>query len=662
MDEATPKRFITSRSPEHAPLIAALAGVQVGCLQIQELADLRSVLDPDALQVLFLDSHLLEHGVDSRSIAAFVGSGVVVAAHPPFQDNHFDQLDSNWVWAHVRTPYQTPDVVRMIDSAFEYLASRRETTRAIAELNTYSHKLQELNRIGVALSTERDHDALLELILCKCREVTEADAGSLYLVQDTPSKEKILRFKLSQNDSFNLSYKEFTMPISSGSIAGYVALSGTSLNLRDVYDLPPDSAYRFDRNWDQMTGYRTKSMLVVPMKNRNNETIGIIQLINRKRHWEARVTDADAIEREIVPFDSWSEELINSLASQAAVALENNILYTSIHDLFEGFVKASVTAIESRDPTTSGHSSRVAELTVGLAQVVDRTAAGRFAPLSFSRAQIQEIRYASLLHDFGKVGVREEVLIKAKKCYPEHLERIKSRFAFVRKGIEADYANKKLEFVLARGKEEYLASLPKFQEDLHSELDELDRCLQFVIEANEPTVLEDGNFTALLEIAKRTYLDSSGLPGTLLVPEEVGFLSIRRGSLDSKERLEIESHVTHTYRFLSQIPWTNELRDVPAIAYAHHEKLDGTGYPNQLHAEDIPIQSRMMTVADIFDALTASDRPYKKAVPLEKALDILEFESKGGKIDSELLKLFIEAKVYDLVLGNPSAERVSSSR
>jgi hypothetical protein len=274
-------------------------------------------------------------------------------------------------------------------------------------------------------------------------------------VEDTPDKDRILRFKLSQNDSFNLSYKEFTMPISRASIAGYVALSGLSLNLSDVYHLPDGAAYRFDAHWDETTGYRTRSMLVVPMKNRSNETIGIVQLINCKRTWEAVLADARTVEELVVPFDSWSEELVNSLASQAAVALENNILYKNIQNLFEGFVKASVTAIESRDPTTSGHSARVAALTVGLAHVVDRIEEGRFREVTFTREQFKEMRYASLLHDFGKVGVREEVLVKARKLYPWHLDLLRSRFDFVKKSLEAAQGKAELAYLLEKGRDDF---------------------------------------------------------------------------------------------------------------------------------------------------------------------------------------------------------------
>ncbi|MBI6545568.1 MAG: HD family phosphohydrolase, partial [Cyanobacteria bacterium NC_groundwater_1444_Ag_S-0.65um_54_12] len=216
-----------------------------------------------------------------------------------------------------------------------------------------------------------------------------------------------------------------------------------------------------------------------------------------------------------------------------------------------------------------------------------------------------------------------------------------------------------LAYVLEKGREEFLSQIAYFKADYEKYFEEIEHFLRIITEANEPTVLEDGNFSTLLEIAQRTYCDADSRMRNLLTPEEVGYLSIRRGSLDAKERLEIESHVAHTYRFLSQIPWTTELQGVPTIAYAHHEKLNGSGYPNRLQSKEIPIQARMMTISDIYDALTASDRPYKKAVQPEKALEILDYESRDGNIDIDLLDVFKVAKIYELA-GN--SDRANAAR
>jgi len=376
--------------------------------------------------------------------------------------------------------------------------------------------------------------------------------------------------------------------------------------------------------------------------------VGVVQLINAKREREVRLHAVTTVAAQVVPFTRHQQAIAESLASQAAVALENSLLYQAIQNLFEGFVKASVTAIEARDPTTSGHSFRVANLTVALAEAVDRTDSGAYAGLHFSREQMREIRYASLLHDFGKVGVREEVLVKAKKLYPAQLELVQQRFQFIRKALEADMLRSKLDCLLAQGREDFLQQLPEFDARMAESLEALDAELQVVIEANEPLLTHgSGGFEKLLEIAAQQYTGADGQRNPLLNPDEVRLLSIPKGSLDESERLQIESHVVHTFNFLQQIPWTRELHNLPAIARGHHEKLNGTGYPRRLAAPDIPPQTRMMTISDIFDALGATDRPYKRAVGLERSLEILENFVKGGELDPELFRIFVDGKIYE---------------
>jgi HD-GYP domain-containing protein (c-di-GMP phosphodiesterase class II) len=435
------------------------------------------------------------------------------------------------------------------------------------------------------------------------------------------------------------------MPIDRRSIAGCVADTGEVLHLEDVYELPPDSPFQFNRRWDEETGYRTKSMLTIPMKNQKGEILGVLQLINCKRDFELPLTSAEVVEREVISYEPALRELASSLASQAAVAYENTVLYQSIETLFEGFVKAAVTAIEQRDPTTSGHSFRVSRYTCGLAEAVDKINTGPYAELCFSREQMKEIRYAALLHDFGKVGVREEVLVKAKKLYPPQVDIMGHRFDYIRKALEADFMRRKLE-AIERGQP--AETLRQLDEEYRLRMAELEDYYDFILQCNEPTVLPEGNFEKLLEMAKRTYSDARGVERTYLTPEEVRFLSIPKGSLDSEERLQIESHVIHTFNFLAQIPWTREIKEIPSIARAHHEKLDGSGYPYKLTGPQIPPQTKMMTISDIFDALSASDRPYKKAVPIERALDILAMEVKRGQLDPVLFQLFVDAKIYQL--------------
>jgi HD-GYP domain-containing protein (c-di-GMP phosphodiesterase class II) len=545
-----------------------------------------------------------------------------------------------------------------LERALDTLHTRRVIRQLEGALDRKGDDLHELNKIGVALSAERDITKLLELILAKCREITAADAGSLYLVErgkdETSQTDDQLRFRLTQNDSVTTPFEERTLPLSEGSIAGYSALSNKPVNLPDAYRIPSGYPFQISRSWDEQSGYRTKSMLVVPMRDHQDKVIGVVQLINKKRDPKTVLRPVGVVDECVIPFTSVDEELVGSLASQAAVAFENTKLLADIKGLFNSFVKAAVTAIESRDPTTSGHSERVAKLTVGLAEKIDAASAGPFKDVRFTPDQLQEINYASLLHDFGKVGVREKVLIKGKKLYVGEMMVIRQRFAYIKRTMEAEHLRAKLDQVLrGQSTSDLLSQMDASYEERQKEID---LTLRTVLQANEPSILEEESFRALMDLPARTFSDMEGHPQPFLTTNEVAALSIRRGSLSDKERREIESHVTHTFRFLSEIPWTGEYRGVPTIAYAHHEKMDGTGYPRKLKAADIPIQSRMMTISDIFDALVAWDRPYKKSVPVERALDILADEARHGKLDSSLLTVFVEAKVYERTLPRAGAE------
>jgi hypothetical protein len=265
----------------------------------------------------------------------------------------------------------------------------------------------------------------------------------------------------------------------------------------------------------------------------------------------------------------------------------------------------------------------------------------------WTREDLREIEYASLLHDFGKIGVREHVLVKAKKLYPHDLEMIRQRFEFVIRTIESDVLTRKVH-ALSRGAS--AAELGALDAELALKRAEIDEAWRVVETANEPTVLAAGDFKRIEELGRQSYARLDGQVATLLSSSEVKSLSVMRGSLTSEEFDEIRSHVSHTYRFLSQIPWGATFSRVAQIAGSHHERLNGTGYPNRLRAEEIPLQSKMMSVSDIFDALTASDRPYKRAVPVPKALDILGFEVKDNHIDGDLVRIFVEAKVWEPVM------------
>jgi HD-GYP domain-containing protein (c-di-GMP phosphodiesterase class II) len=391
-------------------------------------------------------------------------------------------------------------------------------------------------------------------------------------------------------------------------------------------------------------------MLTVPMLSAENVVIGVIQLINKKRDPARALTKPVDFEAEVVPFDERAEEFALALASQAGLSLENAMLYEEIKDLFEGFVEASVQAIESRDPSTSGHSRRVATLSVELATRVDAAGAGPFRDVRFSPTTLKQLEYAGVLHDFGKVGVRERVLVKAKKLYEEDRRSISLRFSYIKKALEVEHAERKLRVALELAKEDLPGRFGEIDAELGRRMDEVDEAWAFVNRANEPTVLDQGGFERLVEIARLVYMAPDGELRPYLERDEVAALQVRRGSLTDVERVEIESHVKHTFEFLRAIPWGKRYADVPRIAAAHHEYMNGTGYPNHLGSPEIPIESRIMTIADIFDALTASDRPYKKAVPVDRALGIIESEVKAGKCDPALFRVFVEGEVYKKVL------------
>jgi HD-GYP domain-containing protein (c-di-GMP phosphodiesterase class II) len=550
----------------------------------------------------------------------------------------------------------TPSLVRKtVDAAIANIELAQRERAARAELARAEREMEEMNRIGIALSQTHEVGALLNMILTKAREITGADAGSLYLVEETHPDvlsagqgDRHLRFKLTQNDSVQFPFAEFELPLQENSLAGYTALHGEVINLADAHHIPRSRPYHFNARYDEETGYRTRSMLTLPMKNGRSEVIGVLQLINCKLHRETRLTSAEVVTREVRPFSDRAVRLALSLASQAAVAYENGRLYQDIEKLFEGFVQASVKAIEQRDPTTSGHSLRVSQMTVGLAEIVDRVETGAYAPIRFSPEQMKEIRYAALLHDFGKVGVREDVLVKAKKLYPMQIDLIAHRFDYLYKEMEVRMEREKVRILLEMDRPEALGRIASLEEEYRLRRAQMESRFEVIAQANEPTVLPEGKFDRLFEIARETYLDPRGVERPVLTAEEVHYLSIPKGSLSSDERAQIESHVVHSFNFLLQIPWTKQIREIPRIVRAHHEKLNGTGYPYKLRSDEIPVQAKIMTICDIFDALSASDRPYKKAVAADRALDILEMSVKDQELDPELYRLFLEAKIFHL--------------
>ena len=606
--------------------MAALTGFRLFSLPGTQLGDLDSVLDELQLRVDTLNGDDVEGGL------------LILAPgqSPP----------AGWDHATFELP---PDATGGALRQLLRLAMENEVLRSRVyqmELKALrdNRRFAELNRIGIALSAERDINRLQDLILLTCRQLTAADGASLWLIKDTESGERLLRFAWTQNHSLKTAYHEFTMPLNEKSLAGYTVVSGQTQVVEDAYNLPADAPYSFNRTFDQQFGYHTHSMLAVAMRNHEGRIIGAIQLLNAKRDFDIVLTPENTHEM-VVPFDHEMVEVIESIAGQAAVALDNKQLLDAIERLFEGFIEASVKAIESRDPVTRGHSGRVAALTLGLAETLNDVGVGAYKDTVLTMEQLRELRYAALLHDFGKVGVRENVLTKEKKLYNEQVTLIQARFAFVKRSRQLVNARTKAELLLGGPVDP--ARIQAIDQALDEEMDQIQRWLDSIIQANEPTVLDEDKASMLEFLSTYKYEDIDGQLQPLLDPSEFHFLSIKRGTLDENERVEIESHVTHSFEFLSRIPWTPVLSGIPNIAYGHHEKLDGSGYPRKLTAAEIPVQTRMMTISDIYDALTAQDRPYKRAVPLDRALNILEMEAKDGKLDAELLGIFIERRVYD---------------
>lgn len=547
--------------------------------------------------------------------------------------------------ASVRESPTDDELFFAVDGLVQRLLLTAGKQRLESALDRTRYEVRELTAIARAITQERDIDRLLDLILAKSRFVTGADAGSIYVVEpvENDPRTRRLRFKLSQNDSCQFESREFTIPISTRSIAGYTAATKRAVEISDVHVLPADAPYSYDPSFDKRVGYSTRSMISVPMISAEDEVIGVIQLINKKKNPRAVLKSEREYDDQVIPFDARSSDLLLSLASQAGIALENALLYDEIRRIFEGFVRASVQAIEQRDPTTSGHSLRVSVLSCRLAETVDRAGVGPYAGVKFSQREVKELEYAALLHDFGKIGVREQVLVKAKKLYPHTLDAIRARIHYAGKTAEVDALSQKLALMERGAPKGDLKDVDDKLSERRAQLAEIER---LVSESNEPTVLSEGDFTRIHEIAKLPYTDADGNVTNLLSAEEAIALSVRRGSLTDREMDEIRSHVVHTYEFLSRIPWGKSFSRVAEIAGAHHEKLDGTGYPHGKRAHEIPLQSKIMTIADIYDALTARDRPYKKAMPADRALGILDLEVKSGHVDQELVKIFREAEIF----------------
>jgi HD-GYP domain-containing protein (c-di-GMP phosphodiesterase class II) len=496
-------------------------------------------------------------------------------------------------------------------------------------------RLQKIQQIGVALSAENNIERLLSLILKESRNLTNADSGSIFIREDQISSDPAatgkdpihkatpyLSLKVAQNDSVVFPFKEMRLPFDKRTIAGHVASSGQVLNLPDVYQLPKDSPFTYSTAFDEISGYRCKSMLVIPMKNRDGAVIGVIQLINKKAIAWSRLDSREKVEQGVVPFDAVDEEFLMSLASQAAVCVEKAKLYEEIEAMFDGLVDSFTIAIEKRDCPTYGHCQRVAKYALALADAVNSAPPEMFGGIQFGRDQLRELRFAGLLHDIGKISVPEAVLDKKNKLLDSEIEAMEYRFAYWKEKLKA------------QGKSG----------------DHLDPILARIKKINVPIGMSDDDAKFLEQVRQERFLDLDGLEKALLSDHEYENLAVRRGNLTAKERKVIEHHIVDTWEILKRIPWPKRLQWVPNIAGCHHEKVNGSGYPWGLKGTDIPLGGRIMAIVDIYEALTASDRPYKPAIPVDKALAILDDECARGNIDPQLYSLFKQRKIFQMFM------------
>ena len=635
--------------PNEEPYSSIIKEKQLIVLTKEELLKQENINENDVLFFFCqeFETHIIEYlGVLTKKLE----KNPLVIAGKNYSQSYLENLFEQHPFTYIKLPSTKEAIIEELIKAKEGKCNYIPKPNQKDWLDKAKANLVAFHEVATALTAEKNIEKLLDLILTKTRHLAKADAGSLYLKEG----DNHLRFVLTQNISSDWNgKKDVLLEIKENSISGYTAKTSKPFNLLDVYSIPENISVSYNKNFDMSSGYRTKSMVTMAMYNNSGEVLGVIQLINKRKDYDQRIPGKKLDEDQIIPFNINDVEFLDDLASLAAIALENARLYQEIRQMFEGFVKASVVAIEAKDPVTHGHSERVADLTVAMAQTINNMHEGPFANINFSEKDMLQIRYASLLHDFGKVSVNEEVLTKSKKLFPYELENLKSRYKYIRKSIESDYRQECLDYIDKNGLEKYNAAKPEMDKAFQERIQEIDDTINLLIKSNEPTVLEEGCSNRIAELSNSTYKDKEGNETPYLTERETTALSIKRGSLSESERLEIESHVKHSYEFLARIPWTKDLSRVPEIAYSHHEKLNGKGYPNHRSEQDIPLESQMMGITDIFDALTAQDRPYKPALPLQKALNILHMDANNNALNKDLVDLFEKEKIYSCLKEKP---------
>ncbi len=505
-------------------------------------------------------------------------------------------------------------------------------------------RLERLNAIGVALSAERDLNRLMEDILRGAMEITNADGGTLYMVTEDQRlkfqimRNKSLQFAMGGTTGKDIPYPPLPLYLEDGEpnktlVAAYAVLEDRVVNIRDAYE-----AEGFDfsgtRKFDQNTGYRSKSFLTIPMKNHENEIIGVLQLLNA----------IDPESDEIVAFSQENERLVKSLASQAAVALTNHNLIEGLKKLFESFISLIAKAIDEKSPYTGGHCLRVPQLTMMIAEAANVCKDGPLASFHMNDKEMYELSIAALLHDCGKVATPEYVVDKPRKLTTifDRIEQIATRYEVLKRDAEIDYLQARVE-ALELGRTQDPAALERAHQARLQQYDEELAFLRHINFGGESMSPEDQ--ARVDTIATRTWREA-GKVVPFLSDDEVYNLKITRGTLTKEERDIINNHIVVTISMLESLPYPKDLRRVPEYAGGHHERMDGKGYPKGLTREQMSIPARMMGVADIFEALTARDRPYKPAKTLSESLQILGRMKEDHHIDPDIFDLFIREKIY----------------
>ena len=527
----------------------------------------------------------------------------------------------------------------------------------VKELREYGESqakhIKQMTQVGLALSHEKDINKLLEMIVDEARSFSNADAGTLYILDD---EKRFLNFEIVQNDTMNTRiggtsgnkitppnvnfYKKVNLYNEEGkpnysNVSSYVAMTGEAVNIPDVY-----KADNFDftgpREYDEATGYRSKSMLVIPMKNHINDVIGVLQLLN----------STDPNTKEVIPFPPKIIDFIGALASQAAVALNNAQLLRDLKNLFYAFIESIATAIDKKSPYTAGHIQLVVEISMMIAEKINDTKIGPFASVNFSEEEMEELRLAAWMHDVGKITSPEYVVDKATKLQTiiDRIDIIEERFEVIVQFIHNKFLKRKLDLISSgRGTNEKLKEL---EDQLNSELKQLQDDFEFIRLCNTGgEYMSDEHIDRLKSIARCKYMTTKG-EKSYLTENELENLCIRKGTLTEEERKIIENHAEMTWKILKRLPFPKHLAKVPEFAGSHHEKMDSTGYPYGLSGDKLPLQSRILALADVYEALTAVDRPYRGPMKISHALKILEAMKNDKHIDPELLNLFIESGVY----------------